>query len=200
MNNYVYYSYEEYGRGYIGSRGCKCSIEEDVEYFGTYSDKFFNPTKKIILGIFQTRKEAYEAEILLHKFFEVDVNPHFANKCRATSTGFTTPKKFSDEEIKERLKQQKLNANKKWRKNNPEKNKERKKEYAKKHSNEIREYQQEWREKNRERKKEYSKLYYQKNKENFKKRSKEQWDRRENKEEFSKLQYKKYKKEGYYNN
>jgi hypothetical protein len=199
MNNYVYYSYEEYGRGYIGSRGCKCSIEEDVEYFGTYSDKSFNPTKKIILGTFKTRTEAYETEILLHNFFQVDINQHFANKCKATSTGFTRSKVFSDIELSERLKEQKLNASKKWRKNNPEKNKESKKKYSEKHSNQIKEYQQEWRENNKERKKEYAKLYYQKNKENFKRKSKEQWDKRENKEEFSKIQYKKYKEIGYYN-
>jgi len=200
MNNYVYYSYEEFGRGYIGSRGCECSIEEDVEYFGTYSDKSFKPTKKIILGIFETRKEAYEVEILLHNFFEVDVNPHFTNKCKATSSGFTCPKRFSDEEIKQRLKKQKINATKRWKNNNIEKIKQRRQEYAKRNSDSIRTYQKEWREDNKERKKEYAKKYYEKNKENFKRRSKEQWERRENKDQFSKSQYKKYKENGYYNN
>lgn len=147
--------------------------------------------KKIILGTFETREEAYKSEILLHNFFRVDINPHFANKCKATSTGFTCPRRFSDKEISERLKEQKLNASKKWRKNNPEKNKETKKKYDENHSNQIREYQQEWRENNKERKKEYAKLYYQRNKENFKRKSKEQWDKRENKEEFTKIQYKK---------
>ena len=46
---YVYYSYEEFGRGYIGSRICKCLPEEDIKYFGSYKDKTFNPTEKIIL-------------------------------------------------------------------------------------------------------------------------------------------------------
>ena len=46
---YVYYSYEEYGRGYIGKRECKCLPEEDVSYFGSFKDKTFNPTQKIIL-------------------------------------------------------------------------------------------------------------------------------------------------------
>jgi len=200
MYNYTYYSYEEYGRGYIGSRGCKCSIAEDFEYFGTFSDKTFKPTQKIILGVFQTRKEAYEAEMLLHKFFEVDVNPHFANKCKLTSSGFTCPKRFSDEEIRERLKTQKLNASKRWRKNNPEKNKERKQEYAKRNTDSIKIYQQEWREVNKQRRKEYAKKYYEQNKEKFKQKSKEQWENRKDKKQFSKEQYKKYKEMGYYDN
>lgn len=45
---YVYYSYEEFGRGYIGKRECKCLPEEDIKYFGSYKDKSFRPTKKII--------------------------------------------------------------------------------------------------------------------------------------------------------
>ena len=116
MNNYTYYSYEEYGRGYIGSRGCKCSVEEDVEYFGSFSDKTFKPTQKIILETFETREEAYEAELLLHNFFEVDINSHFANKSKLTSSGFTCPKKFSDEEIQKRLKEQRISAARKWKK------------------------------------------------------------------------------------
>jgi hypothetical protein len=200
MNNYTYYSYEEYGRGYIGSRGCKCSIEEDIEYLGSFSDKTFKPTQKIILGVFEIRGEAYEAELLLHNFFKVDINSHFANKSKLTSSGFTTPKRFSDEEIKQRLKEQKINAARKWQKNNPEKHKEQKKQYAEKNSDSIKLYQKNWNEENKERKKEYAKLYYEKNKKNFKQKSKEQWERRENKEEFSKNYYKKYKESGYYNN
>ncbi len=85
---YVYYSYEEFGRGYIGKRECKCLPEEDVKYFGTYRDKTFKPTQKIILKVFSSREEAMEAEIRLHNFYEVHKNPHFANKAKATSTGF----------------------------------------------------------------------------------------------------------------
>lgn len=77
---YVYYSYEEYGRGYIGKRECNCIPEEDVKYFGSFEDKTFKPTKKIILEIFNTRKEAYEAEAKLHNFYDVKNNPHFANR------------------------------------------------------------------------------------------------------------------------
>ena len=88
MNHYVYYSYEEWGRGYIGSRSCKCDPQEDVKYFGSFRDKTFSPTHKIIIQEFETREEALEAEILLHAFFSVDKNSHFANIAKQVSTGF----------------------------------------------------------------------------------------------------------------
>lgn len=77
---YVYYSYEPWGRGYIGKRECECLPEEDVKYFGSYDDKTFKPTEKIVLEVFSTRKEAYVVEAKLHKFYNVKNNPHFANK------------------------------------------------------------------------------------------------------------------------
>jgi hypothetical protein len=85
---YVYYSYEPWGRGYIGKRECECLPEEDVKYFGSYRDKSFKPTEKIVLEIFSTLQEVLEAEILLHEFYQVDKNPHFANRAKATSTAF----------------------------------------------------------------------------------------------------------------
>ena len=78
--HYVYCSYEENGRQYIGSRTCDYLIEEDVEYFGSYTDKTFNPTGKVVLATFPNRREANAYEHYLHKLFEVDKNPHFANK------------------------------------------------------------------------------------------------------------------------
>lgn len=86
---YIYYSYEEFGRGYIGSRGCKCLPEEDLRYYGSFKDKAFKPTQKIILDVYESRKDAYESEILLHEFYDVARNPHFANRCKALTTGFT---------------------------------------------------------------------------------------------------------------
>jgi hypothetical protein len=56
---------------------------------GSYKDKSFNPTSKIILGVYETPEECLEAEIALHAFFKVDKNPHFANQARQTSTGFS---------------------------------------------------------------------------------------------------------------
>jgi len=89
-NFYVYYSYEEYGRGYIGSRGCKCLPEEDFKYFGSFHDKTFKPNQKIILAEFNNREDAYDAEVVLHKFYDVVNNPHFAKQSRALTSGFTT--------------------------------------------------------------------------------------------------------------
>ena len=85
---YVYYSYEEYGSGYIGKRECKCLPKEDVKYFGSFTDKTFKPTQKIILETFDSVEEALEAECVLHNFYEVDKNPHFVNKARQTSKKF----------------------------------------------------------------------------------------------------------------
>ena len=85
---YTYYSYEPWGRGYIGKRECKCLPEEDFKYKGSFKDKTFKPSEKIILEKFGSCEEALEAEIKLHHFFEVDKNPHFANKAKQTSTKF----------------------------------------------------------------------------------------------------------------
>ena len=96
--HYVYYSYEEYHRGYIGSRTCKCLPEEDVKYFGSFYDKIFKPTQKIILkSDYATREEAYADEIILQQYYKVVENPHFANKSYQTSTKFY----ISKEKLKE---------------------------------------------------------------------------------------------------
>jgi hypothetical protein len=85
---YVYYSYEEWGRGYIGKRKCICLPEKDKKYFGSFSDKTFKPTEKIILAIFNTEEEALICEVQLHDYYKVDVNPHFANRAKQTSAKF----------------------------------------------------------------------------------------------------------------
>ena len=90
---YTYYSYEEYGRGYIGSRKCYCLPEKDVKYFGSYKDKTFKPTQKIILkDDYATREEAYADEIILQRYYKVVENPHFANRAYQTSTKFCLSK------------------------------------------------------------------------------------------------------------
>ena len=87
--HYVYYSYEEYGRGYFGSRTCRCLPEEDVRYFGSFRDKTFKPTQKIIFkSDYATREESYADEITLQTHYNVVENPHFANKSNQTSTKF----------------------------------------------------------------------------------------------------------------
>lgn len=87
MKHYVYYSYEDWGRGYIGVRQCECDIAEDL-YFGSYSDNTFNPTNKIILQECATREEALAAEVTLHKFYDVKSNPHFANQSNQSNIKF----------------------------------------------------------------------------------------------------------------
>ena len=87
-HHYVYKSYEEEGREYIGIRSCNCLPEEDIKYFGSFRDKTFKPTGKTILFVCKTRIEASEIEIELHDFFNVAVNPQFANKAKQTSTKF----------------------------------------------------------------------------------------------------------------
>lgn len=116
MHHYVYYSYEEWGRGYIGVRSCKCFPEEDSLYLGSFKDKTFLPSCKIILGLFNTRSEAVEAEIALHDFFEVHVNPHFANQAKQTSTGYDRKGVVPAEEIKQKYRE----AYHKFREEQPE--------------------------------------------------------------------------------
>lgn len=95
MNHYIYYSYEEWGRGYIGIRSCKCLPEEDTKYFGSFRDKTFKPTNKIVIEVFESRKEAIDAEILLHNFYNIAINHHFANKAKQTSIKFDVKGRLS---------------------------------------------------------------------------------------------------------
>ena len=76
--------------GYFGSRTCKCLPKEDIKYFGSFSDKTFKPTQKIILkDDYATREEAYADEIILQEYYKVVENPHFANRAYQTSTKFS---------------------------------------------------------------------------------------------------------------
>jgi len=102
MHHYTYLSIDENdGRMYIGSRSCKCKPIEDTKYFGSYTDKTFKPTIKKILKIFNAREDAFKHEIYLHFVLDVAVNSCFANKARATTTGFTwAGQKHTPETIK----------------------------------------------------------------------------------------------------
>ena len=88
IHYYVYYSYEPWGRGYIGRRECKCLPKDDI-YFGSFSDKTFQPTEKIILQEYATREEAIAAEVSLHEFYQVHRNKLFANQVKQTTTKFS---------------------------------------------------------------------------------------------------------------
>jgi hypothetical protein len=86
---YTYYSYEEFGRGYIGYRKCPAGeTPETDKYLGSYKDKTFKPTSKIVLTVHPSVDEALLAEIKIQKLYKVVENPHFANKAYQTSTGF----------------------------------------------------------------------------------------------------------------
>lgn len=113
---YVYYSYEEYGRGYIGKRECKCLPDEDVKYFGSFKDKTFKPTQKIILETFDTVEQALKAESILHNFYEVDKNPHFANKAKQKTIKFYCSLSGEDNpakrpEVRKKISQMRLGEN-----------------------------------------------------------------------------------------
>ena len=102
-HHYVYRSYEEGGRDYIGRRTCNCMPEKDTKYLGSFRDKTFNPTGKTILFVCETREEAADIEIELHDFFDVAVNPQFANMAKATSTWFDRTGVPQTEEAKKKL-------------------------------------------------------------------------------------------------
>jgi hypothetical protein len=85
--HYVYYSYEECGRGYIGKRTSKVPPNEDP-YLGSFTDKTFKPTRKTVIATFESAEKAYEAELALHRLFKVDKEPHFANKVVLSSPRF----------------------------------------------------------------------------------------------------------------
>jgi hypothetical protein len=90
-HHYTYYSYEEWGIGYFGSRSCECLPEEDSHYFGSFADKNFNPIHKIILkDDYETRADAIKDEVILHDYYDVAANPHFANRSKQTTSKFTT--------------------------------------------------------------------------------------------------------------
>lgn len=106
--HYVYYSYESWGRGYIGKRTCSCLPENDSNYFGSFSDESFHPNNKVIIATFNSSQEALAAEIALHNAYDVAQNPHFANKAKQTSEWFNTEGVPKTKEHKEKIRQSNL--------------------------------------------------------------------------------------------
>ena len=84
---YLLYNGEQF---YIGVRSCNGRPEDDHNYLSSSHDKDFKNSivAKTILRTFKTRKEANLHEIQLHQFHDVGVNPKFANRAKATATGF----------------------------------------------------------------------------------------------------------------
>ena len=99
---YTYYSYEEFGRGYIGYRKCPKGLTPDTDpYMGSYTDKTFKPVYKIVLSVFSSAEEARKAETLTQEFFNVLENPHFVNRSIQTGKGFYV--KQHSKETKEKI-------------------------------------------------------------------------------------------------
>jgi hypothetical protein len=89
MYHFVYLSFEEFpgGRDYIGVHSTR---DLGDGYLGSFKDKTFNPTNKIILQFCKTRKGAVEAEIRWQKVFSVAEDPQYANRAYQTSEKFDT--------------------------------------------------------------------------------------------------------------
>lgn len=91
MNHYTYEIKFENGMKYLGVRSCKCAISDDI-YTGSSKlipPELYGTCQKTILGIFDTRIEAQEDEILRHAKLDVARNPEYYNGINAKSTGFS---------------------------------------------------------------------------------------------------------------
>lgn len=86
MFHFVYLSYEEWGRAYIGVHSTS-DLEDG--YLGSFSDRTFKPTQREILAFCETREEANALEIAIQEAFWVDMNPDFANRYIHRSERFT---------------------------------------------------------------------------------------------------------------
>lgn len=78
---------------YIGVRSSICLPTEDTKYWGSSKHIPNNVQEnhvKIILKLHNTRKEAVEHEIYLHRINKVASNPKYYNRALQTSTGFDT--------------------------------------------------------------------------------------------------------------
>lgn len=89
---YVYMSFEEFGRAYIGYRKCpEGHTPESDPYMGSFRDKTFKPTRKEILAVFDNDTDAINLEIQLHKAYDVANNRDFANLCNQLSDKVRAP-------------------------------------------------------------------------------------------------------------
>lgn len=93
--HYTYYSYEVNGRGYIGKRTSRVPPEQDP-YLGSFSDKTFKPTHKIVIATYDSAKNAYRAESALQTLFCVHKAEHFANQVIYSAGKFCPERKLTD--------------------------------------------------------------------------------------------------------
>jgi hypothetical protein len=84
----LYVSYEGMtsGRSYVGAHST-----DDLQdgYFGSYVDKSFSPTHKIIVGYYNSREALLKAEETLQKSLDVVRDPRYANQSIQHGSGFT---------------------------------------------------------------------------------------------------------------
>ena len=78
MFHTVYLSFEggNVGRDYIGKHSSENPYDD---YLGSFKDKFFDPSGKIILEYAKTEEGAIEAEVRWQKVFKVVEDPRFSN-------------------------------------------------------------------------------------------------------------------------
>lgn len=103
-NHYVYLLLGDDGRYYYGVRSCSCAPAED-QYMGSFSDQAFQPKRKRILSVWDSREEAVAEEIRIHSMRNVAVNPRYANKAKQTSTRFDTAGTSLSEEARIKISQ-----------------------------------------------------------------------------------------------
>ena len=111
MFHTVYNSFESgpNGRDYIGKHSTDDPYDD---YMGSFKDKSFKPSDKIVIGYSKTKEGAVWLEIQWQRAFGVVENPQFANKSYQTSTGFDRTGAVDSEETR-RKKTQAQMGNKK---------------------------------------------------------------------------------------
>ena len=88
MYHILYNSFEEFpgGRDYIGAHSTKNLYDG---YLGSFTDRSFKPTAKIIISFHPDRKSLLRAEINFQRMLKVVEDPQYANRAYQTSDGFS---------------------------------------------------------------------------------------------------------------
>ncbi len=105
MHHYTYLLInQKSGMKYIGVRSCKCDIEKDPYMGSSYAmtDEDKEQCDKVVLGVFDTRIEANQYEVALHKKFDVARNPEYWNLANATEIGYDVTQYVPTKEMREK--------------------------------------------------------------------------------------------------